>query len=98
MMILSLGENDTILLQSVDAQRHDSYRVSLMIARTKWFSPLTHKTQIKKKKKRFKTTTDHPGTLRTHLALQPGAYFVWEKPPHERLSARTHPRHQISSL
>lgn len=50
MMILSLGENDTILLQSVDAQRHDSYRVSLMIARTKWFSPLTHKTQIKKKK------------------------------------------------
>ena len=36
MMILSLGENDTVLLQSVDAQRHDSYRVSLMIARTKW--------------------------------------------------------------
>lgn len=34
MMILSLGENDTVLLQSVDAQRHDSYRVSLMIART----------------------------------------------------------------
>ena len=49
MMILSLGENDTVLLQSVDAQRHDSYRVSLMIARTKWFAPLTHKTQIKKK-------------------------------------------------